>query len=59
MMEALSWLLLAVAVGLFWHQFGSDVLGLIDRHPVDNHTYDGEAEDIHSHTVRVIPQDTP
>ena len=54
-MEALIWLLLAVSVAGGVYVVGPELLGLIDRHPVDSRT--GGVEEFHSRTVKVIRDD--
>ena len=52
-MEALAWLALAAAFGLFWYTYGSEFLDLVDpikRVPVDDC---GGVEEFHWRTVQI------
>jgi hypothetical protein len=55
-MEALAWLVLAVALAGGVYIVGPELLGLIDRHPVENPNIDAVGE-FHQRTVRVIDDD--
>ena len=51
-MEALAWLSLVAAFGLFWHTYGSEFLDLVDpipRVPVET----GGVEEFHWRTVQI------
>ena len=55
-MEALAWLSLVAAFGLFWHLYGSEFLDLVDpihRVPVDP----GGVEEFHWRTVQIQETD--